>query len=271
MLVFVAAIGAGVGAVYADGWAFLALVCAAWLWMAAEVSIAASRALGLPPRRYLWLDVFFLVGAVSMLRIFFESAAAAPGLGIFVVGWFSASMIFFPGTRAGVTRWLFSSVIQPYMAVGVGSFMALRESGRFWPMVGIVAVVAADTGAYLIGRKFGRRQLAPAVSPAKTLEGAIGGFVLTVVAVSGMLVRRGEGMSFSAGVGAALGLAAIFGDLFESFLKRGLGIKDFGASLPGHGGIFDRLDSLLAVSITLVVVLLVQSAIHPSAQSHLVF
>jgi phosphatidate cytidylyltransferase len=108
-------------------------------------------------------------------------------------------------------------------------------------------VMMTDTGAYYTGRTFGRHKLAPRVSPGKTIEGAIGGLVTAVVA--GFLCR----LTFfpeiptvhALAMGAALGVIGQFGDLAESLLKRGSGVKDSGTLLPGHGGMLDRVDSLL--------------------------
>ena len=107
--------------------------------------------------------------------------------------------------------------------------------------------MGSDTGGYGAGRAFGRHKLAPAVSPGKTVEGALGG--LTGAMAVAMLCRvlffdalgRGEALA----LGAMISLLAQFGDLCESALKRAFGAKDSGWIIPGHGGILDRLDSLL--------------------------
>jgi len=113
----------------------------------------------------------------------------------------------------------------------------------------LVLVWVADTAAYFIGRAWGRRKLAPAISPSKTWEGAWGG-------IAGAVAYAIIGGTFLSGVGAwpvyavvAVVLAAIsiVGDLFESAAKRQAGVKDSGALLPGHGGILDRVDSAAAV------------------------
>jgi phosphatidate cytidylyltransferase len=109
--------------------------------------------------------------------------------------------------------------------------------------------VASDSAQYYTGRAFGRRKLAPAVSPAKTVEGAIGGLVAATIAgaVSGSNVLHLA--PFDAVTGAVVGvLVALFGmlgDLFESLLKRSAGVKDSSALIPGHGGVLDRIDSYL--------------------------
>lgn len=108
-------------------------------------------------------------------------------------------------------------------------------------------VMMTDTGAYYTGRSIGRHKLAPLISPGKTIEGAIGGFVMAVV--TGVLCKVAffhEIPTTDALVlGAVIGTIAQIGDLAESMLKRAAGVKDSGAILPGHGGMLDRVDSLL--------------------------
>jgi phosphatidate cytidylyltransferase len=110
------------------------------------------------------------------------------------------------------------------------------------------SVWATDTAAYFVGRGIGSTPLAPALSPKKTVEGAIGGFVVAVIvgAVLGHFLL-GRGL-MGWWVGAVAGIAGQIGDLFESALKRELKIKDFGTIIPGHGGVLDRFDSLLFVA-----------------------
>lgn len=111
----------------------------------------------------------------------------------------------------------------------------------------VATVVVSDSLQYYSGRLFGRRPLAPSVSPKKTIEGAIGGVVAAAVflAAAAPLVLSGLSRASFAGVGVLLALAGICGDLFESQLKRIAGIKDSSHLIPGHGGVLDRVDALL--------------------------
>ncbi|MBS0318983.1 MAG: phosphatidate cytidylyltransferase [Proteobacteria bacterium] len=124
-----------------------------------------------------------------------------------------------------------------------------------WTLLATMAVVwIADTAAYFSGRAFGRHKLAPLVSPGKTSEGVAGAVVAVVVYVAILAVvtpgfARGAGAATLAGwlIGAvALTMISVLGDLYESWLKRVAGVKDSGRVLPGHGGILDRIDALLA-------------------------
>ena len=129
------------------------------------------------------------------------------------------------------------------------ALIQLRHLGP-WVLLAIMAVVwVADTGAYFCGRAFGRRKLAPSISPGKTWEGAIGGACF-VVLYGFCALQLGFGYAvlreWPLLAGALLIFAAlsVIGDLFESLLKRQAGLKDSSALLPGHGGVLDRIDSL---------------------------
>lgn len=119
-------------------------------------------------------------------------------------------------------------------------------AGAAWLFLAFAACWAADTAAYAVGKKWGRRKLWPAVSPGKTVEGAIAALAASIVVTAffGALARLPLGLGM--GLGAILGVTGQIGDLAESKLKRWAGVKDSGAILPGHGGVLDRFDSLLA-------------------------
>lgn len=121
-----------------------------------------------------------------------------------------------------------------------------REDGAAW-VIGFVATVALiDTAGYLVGRKLGRHKLAPGVSPKKTWEGLVASISAgTITAISFTVIFLGLDWWVGLILAAVLLLAAVFGDLAESLVKRDLGVKDMSSLLPGHGGIMDRLDSIL--------------------------
>lgn len=158
--------------------------------------------------------------------------------------------------------WLFVRVTLPgwvkafagvVMLAGAGialhDLKFLQPDGR-WVFIALLIVWAADVGAYAAGRLFGRHKLAPAISPGKTWEGVAGG-VLLVMAVAAVadiwLVAAAHQITWYLLLFVTT-LISIAGDLFESLLKRQAGVKDSGRLLPGHGGLLDRLDSLLAVA-----------------------
>jgi phosphatidate cytidylyltransferase len=130
----------------------------------------------------------------------------------------------------------------------------------------------SDTGAYFVGRAIGRTKLMPRVSPAKTVEGALGGIALSVIMafayVRYLLVPNGQLGLSPLGIvifGVAIAAAAQLGDLFESLIKREAGVKDSSGLLPGHGGFLDRVDSLLFV--LPVAALLLNVLLIPAPQS----
>jgi phosphatidate cytidylyltransferase len=133
----------------------------------------------------------------------------------------------------------------------------LADMGAWVVLLVVFSTWACDTGAFFVGRAFGRHKLAPAISPGKNVEGAAGGLVFAVIVALGLgtlLLRLAPGL---AGVlGLMVGVLAPVGDLCESALKRELGVKDFGGLLPGHGGVLDRFDSLLFTAPVVYYVLL---------------
>jgi phosphatidate cytidylyltransferase len=126
------------------------------------------------------------------------------------------------------------------------------ERGAAWVTAAFLMVWITDTGAYFVGRGMGRRKLAPHLSPSKTWEGAVGGWLFATI-LGAALGYWGRGSLFSGGVASGLLLGALsgawgqVGDLAESAMKRELKVKDFGGWLPGHGGVLDRFDSFLFV------------------------
>ncbi|MGR2738264.1 phosphatidate cytidylyltransferase [Billgrantia sp. Q4P2] len=128
-------------------------------------------------------------------------------------------------------------------------FNVLRDTGGIWLLYVLLLVWGADIGAYFCGRAWGRRKLAPAVSPGKSWEGVAGGVVVTLLLALLFAVWQRLGVAGGLGlvvVTAAVALVSVLGDLFESMLKRFRGIKDSSNLLPGHGGVLDRIDSLTA-------------------------
>lgn len=140
-----------------------------------------------------------------------------------------------------------------WIALGLGHLLLLRdlpEFGRLAVFTVLLAVFADDTAAYLVGRLLGRHKLAPALSPGKTWEGFVAG-TAAAIAVAFFALYGEDFLTIpeSIALGFAIALAGAAGDLFESALKRDLQVKDSGQLLGGHGGMLDRIDSLLFAAV----------------------
>lgn len=120
------------------------------------------------------------------------------------------------------------------------------NNGLIWLIFLLVCTWSSDTGAYLVGRKWGKRKMAPSLSPGKTVEGAAGGVLGSLLAAALVTVFYRElPVPPVLALGVLVGVAAQTGDLVESALKRQTGVKDTGRLIPGHGGVLDRFDSML--------------------------
>ncbi|MCG7407459.1 phosphatidate cytidylyltransferase [Paenibacillus sp. ACRRX] len=139
-----------------------------------------------------------------------------------------------------------------YIGIGFKYMILTRtmlDEGLFWTILMFAAIWASDIGAYFTGRAIGRHKLWPAISPNKTIEGAVGGIISAmVVCVLALFVRPDVlGVPQALGIGIAASIVGQMGDLIQSAYKRIRGVKDSGTLLPGHGGVLDRCDSWLIV------------------------
>lgn len=241
-------------------------IIAAWLggmWFAAMLGLAGL----LMAREWCaivhhgWLLQLALHGAAAV------GAAALPGLmGIGVaVAWIAALWLASVSAVLAVrARWRpWSMVGVPYVALPVLSLVVLRTDVEFGllAVVWLFAVVwTADTAAYAVGRAIGGRKLAPAISPGKTWAGLVGAVVGAGVAGGVMGAAAGlPALVPVVALGAGLGVVEQAGDLFESALKRHHGLKDSGKLIPGHGGMMDRADGLVAAAVIAAIVAVARS------------
>jgi phosphatidate cytidylyltransferase len=156
--------------------------------------------------------------------------------------------------------WLAAAAAPASMSTA-GATGTLLSDGRAWPLLLVAAVWSYDTGAYVVGRALGRHPFLPWISARKTAEGVVGGLVAATTATAIVLAMMGRLPLEAVALGPCLGAAAQAGDLAESLLKRAAGVKDSGTSIPGHGGILDRIDSFLfAGPILVAYVVLVAAA-----------
>jgi phosphatidate cytidylyltransferase len=187
-------------------------------------TVAAVPAFGWPRNP---LDAVLLTSVVTLGALAVATARPAPSI------------------LAGVAASAFPVL---YIGLPIGAIVSLRRSADAGPLLLLLAiVVVSDTAQYYTGRLLGRHPLAPAISPKKTREGAIGGLVAgSLIAVPlGWWWLPTAAPAACAALGLMVAAAGIVGDLFESQLKRSAGVKDSSTLIPGHGGVLDRIDSWL--------------------------
>ena len=220
--------------------------------LAVGVTIAAYEWTKLMPKwRHPMLFVLLLL-VITLLSLWFAVT--------WVVWWIAALLLWLTSLSWIAafpmrTNWYSHTLAVVGVIILTASMTAmfyLWQLSPWWLLYVFLLVWCADSGAYFVGRKFGRRKMAPSVSPNKTMEGLAGGLVtgLLVVLIISFFKLQLTGTALVAFVllSALTILASVLGDLFESMLKRQAGVKDSGNILPGHGGILDRIDSLLAAT-----------------------
>ncbi|OAG27140.1 phosphatidate cytidylyltransferase [Thermodesulfatator autotrophicus] len=184
--------------------------------------------------------------AGSFLSIYFFQALA-PG---FWLGFFLISLYYLKNYRQREDQqsFLFSLAGYAYVFLGFSHLYLVLTltQGRLWFLVLIATIFGTDTGAYYTGRTIGKHKLSPIISPKKTWEGAFGGTALGITLATGLGYAFGLASSgFIVPLAFLASVVGQMGDLIESIIKRGFGVKDSGSLLPGHGGILDRVDALI--------------------------
>ncbi len=231
---------------YLGGWWFTALV-ALFGGVAAWEAFAMLRRAGHRPLARLGTGLVVLLVVQAM-----AAPAASITLAVLTaVVLISLTVALFHRSEQPATDWAWTLAVVMYLGLLVryGPLLRNRPEGLRWVLAALVTTWVTDSAAYFVGLGLGRHRLAPRLSPKKTWEGAIGGWVLGVLLATGYLpwlvpsLSRGQALVLA----AAICTVAPFGDLAESLLKRQCGVKDSGHWIPGHGGALDRIDSLLFV------------------------
>jgi len=202
------------------------------------------------------------LGALLVLDGALFSAGEGKGLLIIVTGAIVAAIgaLLRTDPREGMATWL--TTVFGGLYVGLLGFLlriagadvagdpgaalgGVLDAGRWWLVVAVLGVWAYDTGAYFTGRAIGGPRFLTSISPSKTWAGAVGGLLVSTALVALLLAGLGRLPGEALLLGPLIAIAAQAGDLAESMLKRAAGAKESGALFPGHGGILDRVDSLL--------------------------
>ena len=245
------------GILLAGGWVALLLLGspAFFFWVVVGIAMiggyeyvrmASGESLSVPERLYLVLPLVCPVLLASA-----PAGALTPSGGLFLSFFLLSLYIIYRYTHleesyALLARLMFGAV---YVGLLISYLVFIREleGGGRWLVVLTAVTAGSDTGAYLFGSAFGRRKLCPGISPNKTVEGALGGVLCGVSAalLMGILLFDGLNLLRLTAAAALLTGVGILGDLTESIIKRGTGTKDSGRLLAGHGGVLDRIDSLL--------------------------
>lgn len=187
----------------------------------------------------------------------FKLFAIAIGLGVMWEWWGLASKI----THSFASRFVWLVAGAAYIGQAVLALVAMRATGLELALTVLLTVIAVDVGAYFAGRTFGGPKIAPKISPSKTWSGLIGGSVGAAVVLTGFYewgcsdplagscatLQVANPFPVLALFGGIVAVVAQAGDFFESWMKRKAKVKDSGSLIPGHGGLFDRTDGLLAV------------------------
>jgi len=212
-------------------------------YLALREYLIMAGALGLqPPGMLTWTLTLVLCTGVALRLANLELVMATAFIAI-------ASAALVRGVDRGALANVAAAILPGiYIGVPIGALVAMRIAhGPAIVFLLMLTVMISDTAQYYTGRALGRHPLAPAISPKKTIEGAIGGFVFGALTLA--IVGRWWLPSVQVGARVLLGLAiaalGIAGDLFESLLKRAAGVKDSSSLIPGHGGVLDRIDALL--------------------------
>lgn len=229
-------------------WAFLGLLGAVLL-VAADEILAMARGAGVALTR--WLPLLTLAAVlVSSWRWGFSGMAAAATASVVILPALQLAHPRAPeGSLAGGAVACFTILYVGLCGACLGWLRVLPDGdlGIRLLFFFLVSIWIGDSGAYYIGSHFGRHKMSPRISPNKTWEGLIGGVVATFVAAAGakVLLALPFAWGHMAALAAILAVAAPLGDLIESQFKRDTGVKDSSTLIPGHGGFFDRTDSLL--------------------------
>lgn len=232
------------------------------LWFVILIAIVVTAG-GAEWRRMSGLHAYGIgpVLVVGPLFVVLAGQAMVPAAGLVVLLVAAAVTLGAYTTPWPERRWAVLGLT--HVAVGAVALLQLRafpDAGRDLVLFLLAVVWLSDIGGYAVGRTVGGAKLVPAISPAKTWSGALGSLGFAMIGAGVFALTAGHDVAPVVGVAGLLSVAAQAGDLFESWIKRRFGVKDSGASIPGHGGVLDRVDGVIFAAPVLVIVVLLSGA-----------
>ncbi|HEV2128817.1 MAG TPA: phosphatidate cytidylyltransferase [Thermomicrobiales bacterium] len=229
-----------IGLGYPLGWPGYAVI-----FLGASVSLLSQE----PWSFALFVSMAVILPAVMILRLPISNESFASWIATAAMGAYVGIAVY-----AAIALRQEIGILEVDWANDLGAWFSLsdesRALGMAWTAIAIIATWLGDTFALLVGRSMGRTPLIPHISPRKTLEGAVGGILGAVIGTVALTLLFGIPDITGAQaviIGVVLSVVGVLGDLTESFIKRSGGVKDSGTLIPGHGGVFDRVDAMLPI------------------------
>ncbi len=222
---------------YAEAIIFLLMIAGAWEWSGLLGTASHSQRL-----------VYTVLLTAALVVAWFGIPQYAQPVLIAACAWWLLAFLWnlrFPTPIPVPVRWICGFLV--IVPLFVALILLLRQ-GLEYLIFTLLIVWVADGGAYFAGKAFGRVKLAPAISPGKTWEGVVGGFVLVTALAAAIALWQNIGIAVLVPFCLAVAAVSIVGDLTVSMFKRTAGVKDSGTLFPGHGGVLDRVDSVAAAS-----------------------
>jgi phosphatidate cytidylyltransferase len=230
--------------VWFGGWLFAVFVSVTVF----IVFLEWTAIIGLPAFEAARMRAVVMMLLPLIILVFFGTSAAAAVVLIFA----ALAYISTKSTTPETANWTALAVV--YCALAAIALVGLRAHNQGIALILVLFAIVwgTDIGAYFVGRKYGGPKLAPKISPGKTVSGAIGGLLVAVFSASVVALYSGVfALTSTLFLAAFISVISQFGDLFESYLKRRFNVKDSGSIIPGHGGLFDRVDGLMPAAIAL--------------------
>lgn len=253
----------GASAVYFPWFMAAVFLVAAWEWAyLSSFGKLWQRSLYVFFIAFVLLGTGYLVGLHQGVGVGLSDVLVKQVLIVACV-WWSSALLLVQGYPTSAILWghpfvrLLMGVVVLIPTWLALAYVRLQPQGAWLVLMMVAIVAAADIGGYFTGRRFGKRKLAPAVSPGKTVEGFLGGLVSNVLLAVLVAYFSATNLWILLAIVVPASLYSVLGDLLESMVKRQAGAKDSGTILPGHGGILDRIDSVTAAAPVFALALLI--------------